>query len=278
MPKPTAMMHKAIDLGWNKSPLNKGELNIGTKNIHVKMIGYPADEKMMKQVFAKMSLAVTGNDVSKSLPDELAEDLMRGGLNQGLETFSFNFEISGLSRQLTHELVRTRKASFAQQSMRHTDMGNQFNVRVPQTIADNPKAMQIFEQFVNHARQAYSELKDLDIPYQDCRMVCPIGTETYIIASYPISEFIATYSYRACRMFLWEIQYVFRRMREEVLLKFPWMEPFIKVSCEKTKKCMYQGLEDTTKDCEFDWRGDRVFKPNLDLIGLKGKAYGSKNV
>lgn len=286
------MMSKSIDLGWNKSPLNQGRIDVGTQNIEVKLIGYPADEKMMKQVFAKMALAVTGNNVNRVLPDELAEELMKGGLNQGLESFSFNFEISGLSRQLTHELVRTRKATFSQQSMRHTDMGNEFNIRMPQTINDACKCFEterisqqhfstcpkgVFLAFAFEARNAYALLKASDIPYQDARMVCPIGTETYIIASYPISEFFATYAYRACRMFLWEIQFVFNRMREEVLKVFPWMEPYIKVTCEKTKRCMYQGLEDTTLDCEFTWRTDRVYKPNYELMELKGKAYeGSK--
>ena len=283
-PKKTAMMSKSIDLGWNKSPLNQGRIDVGTENIKVKLIGYPADEKMMKQVFAKMALAVTGNDVDKVLPEELAEELMKGGLNQGLESFSFNFEISGLSRQVTHELVRTRKATFSQQSMRHTDMGDQFNTRMPQSIKDSKNMVMwngmmvrpetVFRELIEKARFAYSALKEADIPYQDCRMVCPIGTETYIIASYPINEFFATYAYRACRMFLWEIQFIFNRMREEVLKIFPWMEPYVKVTCEKTKRCMYQGLEDTQNDCEFPWKTDRVYKPNYELIGLKGKAYG----
>jgi flavin-dependent thymidylate synthase len=309
--KKTSMMHRSIDLGWNVSPLNKGETHVGTDGIDIKLIGYPADEKMMKQVFAKMALAVTGNDINRVLPEELAEELMKGGLNQGLESFSFNFEISGLSRQVTHELVRTRKATFSQQSMRHTNMGDNFNVRCPQTINEDQKNLdmngpqvrrkypylsalveydleaqggdsstlnsrEVFNVAMEIAREAYAFLKDADIPYQDCRMVCPIATETYIIASYPINEFFATYAYRACRMFLWEIQFIFNRMREEVLKVFPWMEPYIKVTCEKTKRCMYQGLEDTKHDCEFPWREDRVYKPNLELIGLKGKAYGTK--
>jgi thymidylate synthase ThyX len=185
--------------------------------------------------------------------------------------------------------------------MRHTDMGDKFNVRMPSSVgsadkvinlenypalqqlgwikdSDNGKpegmmASEIFEAAVMVAREAYAALKAADLPYQDCRMLCPIGTETYIIATYPVSEFLATYSYRACRMFLWEMQHVMKLMREEVIKVFPWMDKFIKVACEKTKRCMYQGWENTVDDCEFEWRGDRVYKPNLDLIGLKGKAY-----
>lgn len=294
--KPTSMMHKSIDLGWNKSPLNQGRIDVGTGNITVKLEYHP-DEKMLKRFIAKQVLSTTGLDPDMELPEALGEELFFGGLQTGLEVPWLGFEISGLSRQLTHELVRTRKGVFHQQSMRHTDMGDQFNVREPQSIFDSEAAKrleqfpalravlgkthmalatphEIFEAAMKVAREAYKFQKECDLPYQDARMVCPIATETYIIASYPVSEFLATYAYRACRMFLWEIQYVFKEMKARVIEKFPWMEQFIKVSCEKTKRCMYQGWEDTTKDCEFEWRGDRVYKPNLALIGLKGKAYG----
>lgn len=297
-PKPTAMMHKSIDLKWNKSPLDQGRIDIGTENIRCKMINWP-DEDRMKATIAKMVLSTTGHDIEKAVNPDLAEELFHGGLQTGLEGFSFSFEVSGISRQLTHEIVRTRKAVFHQQSMRHTDMGDNFNVRMPQTIADACKAplcsaslggpswfdpmnhaakcpAGIYLRLVSVARDAYAQLKAADLPYQDCRTVCPIGTETYIVCTYPVSEFLAVYSYRACRMFLWEMQHLMKLMREEVLKVFPWMEKFIKVSCEKTKRCMYQGWEDTTKDCEFPYAGDRVYKPNLALIGLKGKAYGDE--
>lgn len=293
----TAMMHKAIDLGWNKSPLNKGETHVDTDGISVKLIYWPSDEKMLKQAIAKMVLSTTGCDSQMEIPDELGEELFRGGLQTGLEVPSVVFEVSGVSRQLTHELVRTRKAVFHQQSMRHTDMGNKFNVRMPKTIRDSKTVLEIGEDSkllrkyfgsvgspeeiwqycMDVCRETYAILKDANIPYQDARTACPIATETYIIASYPLSEFINVYSYRACRMFLWEIQHVFKLMREEVLKKFPWMEPYIKVSCERSKRCQYQGWESTEFDCELPWKNDRVYKPNLDLIGLKGKAYGNES-
>ena len=77
-------------------------------------------------------------------------------------------------------------------------------------------------------------------------------------------------------MFLWEMQHVMQLMKLEVIHRFPWMYPYIKVGCEKSKRCVYQGLEDTFHDCEFDWRNDRVYKPNYEMIGLKGKAYSQK--
>lgn len=249
------------------SPLNKDEINVGFDNIHVKLIDFP-DEKRFKKSLSKMVKATIGGDPKEVINDNIGEELFKGGLQTGLEAAIVVFEISGVSRACTHQLVRTRKAAFHQQSSRYTFMGEKFNIRMPATVAKNAKAKSIFERIASQTRKAYEDLADLNIPYQDCRFVAPIGIETYIICEYPLKTFIDTYGYRACSMFQWEILYVFRKMKEELVKVHPWMKPYIKISCEKTQKCMFQGWEDTAEQCDggkiggeaFPWVKNRVFK------------------
>jgi thymidylate synthase (FAD) len=241
------------------SPLNKGEVHAGTDGIQVKLIDYP-DEKRFKRALSKMVGATVGGDINEDIPPEVGEELFKGGLQTGLEAGVFTFEISGVSRAFTHQMVRTRKAAFHQQSSRYTFMGAKFNVREPKTIWNDRDAHQIFNNLVFQARKTYEKLCELGIPYQDARFAVPVGIETYIVAEYPIKVFLDTFAYRACPMFQWEMVEVMQRMASEVLILWPWMEPYIKISCEKTHKCMFQGFEETEEQCEFEWAGDRVFK------------------
>jgi thymidylate synthase (FAD) len=241
------------------SPLNQDKMNIGIDNIDVKLIDYP-DDVRMKKTLSKMVQATIGGFVEESISDEIGQELFKGGLQTGLEAFVFVFEISGVSRACTHQLVRTRKATFHQQSSRYTNMGKKFNVRMPKTISDNSETKYAFSNFVQNSRMAYEFMIEHDIPFQDARFVCPVGLETYIIAEYPVKVFLDTYAYRACPMFQWEIVHIFNEMKNEVVKIFPWMDEFVKISCEKIKKCMFQGWESTDGVCDFEWNHERIFK------------------
>jgi thymidylate synthase ThyX len=119
-----------------------------------------------------------------------------------------------------------------------------------------------------YARSSYKALADMGIPMQDTRTVCPIATETYIICEYPLSEFLNTYAYRACSMFYPETVALFRLMGSKLIEKCPWLQPMIKISCEKTSGgkhghfCTYQGWEQVEGYCDFPWalEDNRTFK------------------
>lgn len=275
------MMKRSLDTkGEHVSPLGigaaAGRTDRAYENLKVKILNWP-DEERFKLMVYKATIATRGSDIDMDeVPDPVVvEDAFKGGLNQCLEWVTVAFEISGVSRGLTHELVRTRKASFAQQSMRHTDMGEPA-MRMPEAIAASAKGRLDWLWAMEHARGVYTTLMELDIPYQDARTVLPIATETYIIASYPLGEFLNTYAYRACYMFYPEIVQLFRLMREALVEKSPWLAEHIAVSCEKTRpsvsttntavtyehQCTYQGWEQVEGHCPLTWAKEenRVWK------------------
>lgn len=282
----------------HRSPLNQGRTDGAFENLMVRVLKAP-DEQTFKRMVYKAVTATRGNDIALEEFDSVAvEDAFRGGLNQCLEWDTVVFEISGVSRGLTHELVRTRKASFAQQSMRHTDMGEQFNVRMPREIWSDGRLLEldldrypelaralgihapgeerctpaeVWNRAMDICREAYGWLVEADIPYQDARTVMPIATETYIIAEYPLSEFLATYSYRACYMFYPEIVALFHIMKDQLVQQCPWLEPYVLIGCEKTQPnaalglphmCTYQGWERVEGHCPLVWarEDNRVWK------------------
>lgn len=253
----------------NIAPEQEGRIDIGYDNLKVKLLHWP-DKQDFYKLMTKASVAVKGSIVEDEEVDEImVEDMFLGGLNQSLEWVGVVFECSGVTRSLTHQLVRSRRASFAQQSQRYADMGN-FNVRMPVEISKNPEASSIWISAMQAAREAYKQLADMGIPIQDVRSVTPTAVETYILCSYPLSEFLALYSYRACQMFFPEMVAIMGLMREALLDKCSWLEPHIKISCEKTgpginnlsHRCMYQGLEKVEGQCTFEWakEDNRVYK------------------
>jgi len=289
------MSKRSSDYDFNKAPGQVGRTDVGYDNLKVECILWP-NEEVVKQVLSKASVAVRGNIVGAEEVDERSvQDMFRGGLNQALEWFTVAFECSGVTRGVTHQLVRTRKASFSQQSMRYADMGN-FNARMPVAIAESEHEgfineyhypnlytletdygshhrttpQRVWLTAINVAREAYAWLAEHGIPMQDTRTVCPIATETYIICEYPLSEFIATYAYRACQMFYPETVALFGLMRTALLEKCAWLEPHLLISCEKTSgginglphKCTYQGWEQVEGQCTFEWalEDNRIFK------------------
>lgn len=269
------MISKSLDPeGQHVSPLGvgaaAGRIDKGLENLRVKMLMWP-DEQQFKMAVYRATMATRGSDidVDEAIDPIVVEDAFKGGLNQCLEWATAVFEISGVSRGLTHELVRTRKASFAQQSMRHTDMGNPA-MRMPREIESADLRTRLeWERAINVSRSTYQGLVDFDVPYQDARTVLPIATETYIIAEYPLSEFLGTYAYRACHMFYPEIVGLFGLMKQALVEKCPWLEEYILISCEKTQPsngeahmCTYQGWERVEGHCPLAWakEDNRVFK------------------
>jgi hypothetical protein len=68
-------------------------------------------------------------------------------------------------------------------------------------------------------------------------------------------------------MFQHEIVYCFREMGRLLVEAHPWLEPYIKITCEKTKMCEFQGWEKVEGQCDFPYaiEENRRFKPKKEL-------------
>jgi flavin-dependent thymidylate synthase len=198
--------------------------------------------------------------------------MLKGGLQTALETQVIVFEVSGISRTGTHQVVRSRRAAFHQQSQRASDMGAHPNVRMPKSVFDNPAARDAFTEAAEASARAYRVALDCDISYQDARFALLEGTTTYILCEYPVREFLNLYAYRACSMFQWEICHTVREMGRRLIEAHPWIAPYVKISCEKTNGaldsdpgdflkldesnahyCTFQGWEEVDEQCDFPW-------------------------
>jgi len=141
---------------------------------------------------------------------KLIDKIVKIGHYSVLEHANFTFAIEGVSRALSHQLVRHRIASFSQQSQRYVDAKN-FGYVIPPKIAANPEAKIKFEALMQTTMDAYKELLEIS-PKEDARYVLPNATDTKVIVTMNTRALYNFFEKRCCARAQWEIQALARAM------------------------------------------------------------------
>lgn len=138
--------------------------------------------------------------------EKFLNKIMALGHYSVLEHISFTFGMEGISRVTTHQLVRHRIASFSQQSQRYVSHKDEFTSIMPDSIAENADARQIFAFMSETVHKAYAQLVDMGIPPEDARYILPNATETKIIMTMNARELLHFFALRCCQRAQWEIR------------------------------------------------------------------------
>lgn len=219
-------------------------------------------------------------------------DYMLGTIHSSWEFVNYTFHIDGVTRAFTHQLVRTRHGSYAQQSQRTVDMTG-FDFVVPASAAldgEQERATHVIDDKFRHwlgekvthyndtnpsnwydmamdvINLAYQKMLEGGTPPQDARGVLPTNIVTNIVAAFNLRTLSDMAKLRLCTRTQGEYQDVFRAMREAVLDVHPWAEPFIRVHCAATGVCAFPNY----KECPI--KGP-VFNPETGLRWDEEKEY-----
>lgn len=112
---------------------------------------------------------------------------LREGHESIIEHASATFEISGISRACSHQLVRHRIASYSQESQRYVDASNAEFI-VPDSICADREAKVTWDEFMTQARDAYRALRQRGIRKEDCRFLLPNAAATRIVMTMNFRE------------------------------------------------------------------------------------------
>ena len=74
--------------------------------------------------------------------------IMSAGHTSTLEHASYTFAVDGVSRALTHQLVRHRIASFNQQSQRYVKFTDGLATVKPESVAANEETNAVFDEAI----------------------------------------------------------------------------------------------------------------------------------
>ncbi|WP_400234387.1 FAD-dependent thymidylate synthase [Methanomethylophilus alvi] len=155
-------------------------------------------------------------------PAKMLRHVIGMGHHSVIEHAVFTFSVEGVSRALTHQLVRHRIASFSQQSQRYVRLSEPTYV-VPETVKRDPEAMKVYEETMDGIWDSYSKLIGIGIPAEDARYVLPNGCTTNITITMNARELLHFFSMRCCNRAQWEI----REMADEMLRLCKEVSPVI---------------------------------------------------
>ena len=114
--------------------------------------------------------------------DEQLEAMART-LPSSWEFVNYTFCIEKVTRAFTHQLVRTRTASYAQQAMRVVDMSEGFTYETPPAIEDDYLAREEYKGTMGAIQGAYARMVDIGMKTEDARGILPTNIHTNIVMS-----------------------------------------------------------------------------------------------
>lgn len=175
---------------------------------------------------------------------------MRDTIKSSWEFVDYVFEISGVSRAFTHQLVRTRTGSYAQESQRTVDVSDH-SVLEPASIANSMKRHGLWTRAKDVMMAIYADLLNDKTPVQDARGILPTNITTSIVAKFSLRTLHEMAKVRLCTRTQGEYQNVFREMRRLVIETHPWVGEFmfLEVACVGDGRCAFPRYGQ--KECRF---------------------------
>jgi len=203
---------------------------------------YVACRQCYSEKFAGDVFFDTTVDLKKQ--EAFVKSIVASGHMSPLEHVKFSFAIQGVSRALTHQLVRHRLASYSQQSQRYVKEKD-FDYIIPPAIQRNTAAKDEFEKLMAAIQQSYTKLLAFmgqdnisgEIANQDARFALPQAAETKIVVTMNCRELLHFFQHRCCSRAQWEIRQLANKMLEICAEKLPAVFANAGAKCEELGYC-----------------------------------------
>lgn len=179
--------------------------------LRVELLQHNAEPEKIAALAAKLCYSDADlSDLQKKVSSQEQTDFIKKLIGMGhfsvFEHVSFTFGVEGVSRALTHQLVRHRLASYSQKSQRYVKAGESFPYVIPHTVAENSQAQESFTEVMGQISKAYNKLLELGVPAEDARYLLPNACETKIIITMNARELLHFFALRSCNRAQWEIR------------------------------------------------------------------------
>lgn len=162
---------------------------------------------------------------------KIMKSCYKSGHHSVLEFADFTFHIEGVSRALTHQLVRHRLASYAQRSQRYCGE-NGFEYVVPSSIKNNEGAYNYYQGLMKMIDEGYKLLQQNGIPNEDARYILPNACETVIEVKMNFRTLIHFMNERLCTRAQWEIRQMALLMKKAIEEQYPELTKYLVPKCE----------------------------------------------
>lgn len=217
--------------------------------LKVELLRYTPDGEKLVASAAKLCYSPVGiSEIEDGLDEEKVSSFLNHLIDLGhespIEHVSFTFGVEGISRTLTHQLVRHRIASYSQQSQRYVKL-SQFEYVLPPNINNNEKARALFIKAMEEDQKYYDEISNLLFEehynryiaeglsekaakqkaekeaIEDARYIFPNACETKIVFTMNTRSLLNFFRLRCCNRAQWEIREMAIQMLKEVKKVYP---------------------------------------------------------
>lgn len=185
--------------------------------------------------YAKVGAAELMETMEEAEVKRILKIIMSSGHLAALEHVSYTFAIDGVSRAMTHQLVRHRLASYNQQSQRYVSYEDEPVFIVPPKVQEaGGEAEAAYLQHCKDSFESYRDLIDKGVHKEDARYLLPNAMETKIVATMNTRELLHFFSLRCCRRAQWEIRDVADLMLKLVEPTAPYIFADAGAACRRT--------------------------------------------
>ena len=167
-----------------------------------------------KLCYSKVGVDEISKKSTKEDTERFVKMLSDMGHHSPLEHVSFTFAVEGVSRALTHQLVRHRIASYSQQSQRYVNLDKTFEYITPSEILNDDELKYGFDHIMNVLHNAYIVTSEnLKVKYlkkgmtekeatkkaiEDARYILPNACETKIVFTMNVRTLLHFFEKRCC--------------------------------------------------------------------------------
>lgn len=189
-----------------------------------------------KSTRLEMSPSLREKTMAMPYEKKLAElDYMANTIPSSWEFVDYTFMITEVTRAFTHQFVRSRTFSFAQQTMRVLNV-NGWDYETGPTIKEDADRERNYTYAMNRIADAYDELIESGAAIEDARGVLPTNILTNIIAKCNMRTFVELVRKRSSPRVQGEYRDVLQAMQEAVRAVHPWIDKFIDRTFERAAK------------------------------------------
>lgn len=173
------------------------------------------------------------------------EHALASGHESVAEHAVFTFQVEGISRACSHQLVRHRLASYSQQSQRYVKM-NGFEYVTPASIKNHVKVWDTrgitdidkwFRNTMEELAFLYQCLIEEGVPEEDARYILPNACCTNITITMNARELRHFFGERCCTRAQWEIREMAEKMLDEVKKVAPVLFEDVGPKCLRLGYC-----------------------------------------
>ncbi len=205
--------------------------------MEVELISHTPEPDIIAAAAALLTHSKSDFDELKKEDEEKLRKVLRAVIDMGhtsvVEHAYFTFAISGVSRALTHQLVRHRIASYSQQSQRYVEQ--EMRYVVPPSIAKGFEKE--YEEMMKKIWNFYEKLKENGVPIEDARYVLPNAAHTKIIVSMNARSLLNFFELRCCLHAQWEIRKLAWKMLKLVRKVAPTIFEKAGPPCKTRNEC-----------------------------------------